>query len=406
MSHAEARRGGEILSRKERIDRKGWKQVRLGDYASLFAGGTPNRAVSDYYGGSIPWCSISDIANAGKFLTRTQETLTRLGVENSSAKLIPADAILFAMYASIGECTLATTPLTTSQAILGIYNLKGFDREYLYYYLCYQKDAFINQGQTGTQSNLSKEIVSNFQLPKPEIDEQRCIAISLSSIDTHISALQSLIVKYDAIKKATVNLLLKPKEGWKRVRLGDVCSIKARIGWQGLKKSEYLYYGDYCLVSGINFDNGFINWKTCSFVNEWRYNQDTNIQLKNGDVLITKDGTIGKVAFVQGMLKPTTLNSGVFVIRTANDELLPAFLQLIFKSHYFTDFLDRITAGSTIVHLYQKDIIDFDFPIPDIDTQLQIVKSISAIDNAIDAYKTQIEKVRKLKHGMMSYFFG
>ena len=187
------------------------------------------------------------------------------------------------------------------------------------------------------------------------------------------------------------------RSGWKRVRLGDVCSIKARIGWQGLKKSEYLNFGDYCLVSGTDFDNGFINWETCSYVNEWRYNQDANIQLQNGDVLVTKDGTIGKVAFVKGMVKPTTLNSGVFVIRPINGELLPTFLQLVFKSHYFSDFLDRITAGSTIVHLYQKDIVDFDFPIPDVDTQLQIVKSISAIDDSIEVQQFRAAKYEAIK---------
>lgn len=69
------------------------------------------------------------------------------------------------------------------------------------------------------------------------------------------------------------------RSGWKRVRLGDVCTIKARIGWQGLKKSEYLDSGNYCLVSGTDFRNGFVNWNTCSFVSKWRYNQDTNIQL-------------------------------------------------------------------------------------------------------------------------------
>ena len=184
---------------------------------------------------------------------------------------------------------------------------------------------------------------------------------------------------------------------WKRVRLGDVCSIKARIGWQGLKKSEHLDFGNYCLVSGTDFYNGFVNWKTCSYVSEWRYAQDTNIQLTNGDVLITKDGTIGKIAYVQGMAHPTTLNSGVFVIRPRSNELHPAFLQLVFKSRFFTDFLDKITAGSTIVHLYQKDIIDFEFPIPDIDTQLLIEKSISAIDECIKDQKSCIAKYEAIK---------
>lgn len=184
---------------------------------------------------------------------------------------------------------------------------------------------------------------------------------------------------------------------WKRVRLGEVCSIKARIGWQGLTKSEYLDFGHYQLVSGTDFINGFVNWKSCSYVSEWRYNQDANIQLKNGDVLITKDGTIGKIAYVQGMRYPTTLNSGVFLIRSANNALHPAFLQFIFKSRFFMDFMDKITAGSTIVHLYQKDIVDFDFPVPDFGVQLKIVNAIQVLDKAVEYQQSLITKYEAIK---------
>ena len=132
-------------------------------------------------------------------------------------------------------------------------------------------------------------------------------------------------------------------------------------------------------------------------MSEWRYNQDRNIQLRNGDVLITKDGTIGKVAYVQGMTCPTTLNSGVFVIRPANDELQSSFLQLIFKSRFFLEFLDRITAGSTIVHLYQKDIVEFDFPIPEIAEQCRIARNIEMIDGHLAKIKHLITKYEAVK---------
>ena len=119
--------------------------------------------------------------------------------------------------------------------------------------------------------------------------------------------------------------------------------------------------------------------------------------MKNGDVLITKDGTIGKVAYVQGMTSPTTLNSGIFVIRPANDELQPSFLQLIFKSRFFLEFLDRITAGSTIVHLYQKDIVEFDFPLPNILEQLRIAHTIEIIDEHLLEIKHLITKYEAIK---------
>ena len=66
--------------------------------------------------------------------------------------------------------------------------------------------------------------------------------------------------------------------------------IKARIGWQGLTTSEYLDDGYAYLVTGTDFSDGRINWEECHYVTKDRYDQDPNIQLKNGDVLITKDG--------------------------------------------------------------------------------------------------------------------
>lgn len=73
---------------------------------------------------------------------------------------------------------------------------------------------------------------------------------------------------------------------------------------------------DLLQVTSTDLIEGKVNWNTCVFVSEERYKQDTNIIVKNGDVLVSKDGTIGKVAVVSNLQYPTTLNSGVFVIRT------------------------------------------------------------------------------------------
>jgi type I restriction enzyme S subunit len=195
---------------------------------------------------------------------------------------------------------------------------------------------------------------------------------------------------------------------WKMVNLAKNCTIKARIGWQGVRSDEYRKNGDFLLITGTDFENGFINYDTCSYVDEWRYLQDANIQLKNDDVLITKDGTIGKIAFVKNLEMPATLNSGIFVIRPKEDiGIYPEYLSLVFKSSIFTDFLDRITAGSTIVHLYQKDIVKFEFPIPykngtpDLETQKQIAQKLGDMDRLIAAKEKLLAKKRNLKVAAM-----
>ena len=142
---------------------------------------------------------------------------------------------------------------------------------------------------------------------------------------------------------------------WDWQQLLDNSSLKGRIGWQGLTSSEYRDEGKFHLVTGTDFKDGRIDWETCVYVDEERYSQDTNIQLKKHDILITKDGTIGKIAYVDDVPLPTTLNTGVFVVRPIDEKYVPLFLYYILQSNYFIKFITRIKAGSTISHLYQKD---------------------------------------------------
>lgn len=188
---------------------------------------------------------------------------------------------------------------------------------------------------------------------------------------------------------------------WQEINIGNDTTLKARIGWQGLTTSEYKDNGEYYLVTGTDFENGLVNWDTCHFVDKWRFDQDKNIQLKVNDVLITKDGTIGKAGFIDTIKLPTTLNSGVFVIRTNSNKLDQKYLYYIFTSEIFVEFLNRLTAGSTINHLYQKDFIHFTFKAPNIEEQKAIAKALSDTDELITTLEKLISKKEAIKQGTM-----
>lgn len=192
-------------------------------------------------------------------------------------------------------------------------------------------------------------------------------------------------------------------EDWEATRIDKLCCLKARIGWQGLTTGEYLPQGDYVLITGTDFNDGYIDWKNCYYVSKWKYDQDINIQIKEGDVLISKDGTIGKVAFLDSIPGPGTLNSGVFVVRPKQDNVMnKAYLSWIFKSIWFKSFIDQLTVGSTINHLYQKDFVKFQLVYPnDISEQSRIATALSAIDNLISELGKLIEKKRAIKKGAM-----
>lgn len=253
-----------------------------------------------------------------------------------------------------------------------------------------------------TMINLNQSTLSGLKLQFPTLAEQTAIAEALSDADTLIESLEQLITKKRLIKQGAMRELLSPKDGWNEMRLGNAATLKARIGWQGLTTAEYLDSGDYHLVTGTDFKGGYINWDHCPYVDESRYKQDKNIQLRQHDVLVTKDGTIGKVALVKHLDKPATLNSGVFVIRPIENSFHPDFFYYLLCSNVFSSFLAQLSAGSTINHLYQKDFVTFNFKIPDtLDEQIAIATTLSDMDTEIAALDIKLTKSRALKQGMM-----
>lgn len=194
---------------------------------------------------------------------------------------------------------------------------------------------------------------------------------------------------------------------WNMLTIEDCSSLKGRIGWQGLTTKEYLKKGDYYLVTGTDFKNGRINWEKCHYVTQDRYDQDSKIQIKKEDLLITKDGTIGKVAFIdKSPSKPTTLNSGVFVLRPTNGDYYPSFMYHYLCSNFFTSFIAQIKAGSTIAHLYQKDFNKFSFITPSLPEQQKIAEILSTVDEQISTTQAIIDKSKELKKGLMQKLFS
>lgn len=188
--------------------------------------------------------------------------------------------------------------------------------------------------------------------------------------------------------------------------LQDCFSLRARIGWQGLRADEFLDYGPY-LVTGTDFVNGKVNWDTCYHVTEERFKQDTGIQLHEHDLLVTKDGTIGKTAIVQNCPEKATLNSGVFVVRAINKSVVPAYLYYILSSRDFELFLANTLTGSTIKHLNQEQFYKFKFDAPeDTKEQEKIAEVLSTIDEAIDTTRHVIEKYKAIKTGLIQRLLG
>ena len=185
-----------------------WQTVRLGDITEMSSGGTPNTKNKEYWNGNIVWVTIKDITSANNFLYDSEKKITKKGLENSSAKMFPINTILYAMYASIGECIISKVECTTSQAILGMECSEKIDFMFLYYLLVSYKNNAKRMRQTGTQPNLNKQIVSDFEFNIPSLEEQRKIGEFLSTIDNEIDNLKKQLELRKQQKKGLMQRLL------------------------------------------------------------------------------------------------------------------------------------------------------------------------------------------------------
>ena len=185
-----------------------WEVKRLGDMAETGSGGTPPSSVTAYYDGDIPWVSIADMTGGGKIIFTTERNLTLEGVKNSAAQIFPVGTVLYAMYASIGECSIAGVPLCSSQAILGIRTKAMLDKDFLFYHLTSLKSIIKTMGQQGTQSNLNAGMVRAFEIKLPKLAEQTAIATVLSDMDAELTALQARRDKTRELKQGMMQALL------------------------------------------------------------------------------------------------------------------------------------------------------------------------------------------------------
>ncbi|HHV13919.1 MAG TPA: restriction endonuclease subunit S [Clostridiales bacterium] len=388
---------------------KDWEEKKLNNYVHIYQGGTPSTANKSYWDGNIVWVTPSDVTKqAGMYIYNSERKITEKGLCNSSAKLLPEGTILLCTRATIGELVIAGRPLATNQGFKNLVCKENADSLFLAYLLGTLKDEMLQKASGTTFLELSSRELSKINITMPPLPEQQGIADTLSTFDEHIENLTKLIEKKRAIRDGALEDLVTGKvrldgfqSSWKQIQFSDVIVPKARIGWQGLKKDEYLPQGYSYLIGGTDFEKGKISLENISYVSKQRYEMDVNIQVSAGDVLVTKDGTIGKVAVVPEMNKPATLSSGVFVFRVKRG-LESSYLYWVLMSSLFSKFIEELSAGSTIKHLYQKDLKKFEFEMPsDVEEQQAIASILTAMDDELIKLEHEREKIQQIKAGAM-----
>ena len=301
-----------------------------------------------------------------------------------------------------------------------------------YHYLFHSYDlckVFYGMGE-GVRQGMNYGDLRKLLILLPSIEEQQKIASFLDrkciEIDEMIALQEKIIEELKAYKQSVITEAvtkgLNPDvpmkdsgiewigeipEHWKQGRLKNYFHLHGRIGWNGLRSEEFQENSYAYLVTGQDFVSRDVNWSRCYQIRKERYDEDEYIQLKNGDILVTKDGTIGKVAVVSNLDKPACLNSGIFVVKQYEPkQYYPDFIYWLFVSPMlktFNDFLNL--GGTTIIHLYQNVFERMPMLLPPFNEQKAIAEYLNAkcteIDNLISIKLSKIDSLKEYKKSII-----
>ena len=241
---------------------------------------------------------------------------------------------------------------------------RNIQQDFLYFWLSKTAKDYVLEGMGNPK--LMSNVASTILIPIPSLEEQTRIVGILDTFTSAIDNLKEQIAQrrkqYEYYRDQLLDL--EGKEIITTLSFGNDFQLKARIGWQGLTKKEYKTSGDYKLVTGTDFSRNLrIDFDSCVFVEKERYEQDEYIKLKVGDVLITKDGTLGKVAYIDKLDMPATLNGGVFVVRDPKKRVIPKFIMYYLTSDHFKKWMQQNHTTGSIQHLTQKLLSTFTIPV-------------------------------------------
>lgn len=387
-----------------------WRIEKVGDIATISSGGTPSRANPSYWGGDIPWITTTQVDF--NVIREAQQYITREGMENSAAKMLPAGTLLMALYGqgkTRGKVAMLGVAATTNQACASISISDPVLAQFTFNYLTSQYEAIRASSNGGSQDNLSGGIVKRVQIPVPPRLEQTKITSALSDMDVLISSLDQLIEKKRDIQKAAMQQLLT---GQRR--------LPGFSGEWNVKPMRALgnTYGGLAGKTKNDFGHGearyipFMNVMTDTVIDaSWLEPVDVapgeaqNLT-KKGDLFFNGSSeTPEEVGFCSVLLEEIPnlyLNSFCFGFRfNAAAKVNGLFFAYWFRSKAGRAAMAVLAQGATRYNVAKSAFLQLAIPQPSEEEQTAIASILTDMDTELAALEARRDKARQLKQGMM-----
>ena len=390
------------------------RTVPLQQICDIQIGKTPSRSVPEYWGGELPWVTISDFA-AGRIVTTTKERITRIGAVKSGSKRIPYGTLLFSFKLSLGKRAISGCDLFTNEAIAALHILDrdAADRDYLYWALgSIDYDLLVDRAAKGKTLNKAK--LNILRIPLPPLAEQKRIAGILDAADALRAKRREALAQLDTLLQSTfLDMFGDPVTnpmGWRVGRLEDYFS-KTRAGTccgpfgSALKKSECVEDG--VPVWGIDNvkPNQFIQDRSL-FITPAKFAQLRRYSVESGDILISRAGTVGRMCVAAPTVEQSILGSNLIRLTLNPGAMSPVFFASLYT--FCGERLPGLRASGddrSYSFLNTTRLKSLVVPLPPLNLQLRFAAIVESVEQQKASQRAHLAELDTLFASLQSRAF-
>ncbi len=408
------------------MNNKKWIISKLKDIGKIVSGGTPSTANSQYWGNEIAWITPADLSGySNKYISKGRKSISKDGLENSSAKLVPKNSVLFSSRAPIGYVVIASNDLATNQGFKNIVPNSNIDSLYLYYYLKASKKLAEEQASGTTFKEISGSKFGELPIPVPPLEHQQLIVSKLeelfSKLDKGVESLKTLQQQLKVYRQAVLKWAFEGRltndnvkdgelpEGWRQVIFQDLI-LKIRSGTAAVPTNERT---DFPILRSSSVRTGAINFGDVKYIAASTSIKGDDL-LSAGDLLFTRlNGSVDYVGncakvpntFPKNLIYPDRL----FRVKL-KEENLADYIVYFFASPLYRRTIEK-KAKSTAGHMRisTPDITTMLVPICSQHEQKKIVQEIesrlSVCDKIEETITTGLKEAEALRQSILKKAF-
>ena len=384
-----------------------WPVATIGEVCEVVSGATPKTGKPEFWDGNVPWVTPKDLSELGqKYLSDTPRKITRAGLKSCSARMLPAQSVLFSSRAPIGLVAINTLPVCTNQGFKNL--VPRFDLvspDFLFWWLKTQEKHIQSKGRGATFKEVSKKIVEDLQISLPPLAEQKRLAGILDAADALRAKRREALAQLDTLLQSTfLDMFGDPVTnpmGWDVVAFESIGN--SRLG-KMLDKGKEVGDCQFPYLANTNVQWGRFDLAALRTM-DFSESDCEEFKLEDGDLLICEGGEVGRTAIWHGAHDRIYFQKALHRVRlnptVAVPEYVFQFMWFMARNGGFRD----LTTSATIAHLTGVKLKRLPCPRPPLELQHRYAAIVKSVEQQKTGQRTHLAELDTLFASLQSRAF-